>query len=104
MVGARLAPRGADPHVRRWAFAGLLPQAGLALALAMIIKRTLPIAADEAATLVLSVIAINELTMPLLVKHALASAGETNKRPEFAGIDPATQGSEPAPPPSPAES
>lgn len=96
-AGARLATRGADSNVRRWAFTGLLPQAGLALALAMIIKRMLPIAGDEAATLVLAVIAINELAMPLLVKHALVSAGETGRRPERAETDAADHGAEPAP-------
>ena len=87
-VGARLgtAGGGVEPAVRRWAFAGLLPQAGLALALAMLVERALGEVGPAASALVLAVIAMNELLMPIVVRRALESAGETGRRHEEASL------------------
>ena len=83
--GALLATREVDPMIRKHAWVGLLPQAGLALALALIVRRTFPEIGDPASALVLAVIAINELVMPLVLRHALLAAGEADGRdePEF---------------------
>jgi Kef-type K+ transport system membrane component KefB len=85
-LGARIATARTDaaPAVRRWAFAGLLPQAGLALALALLVGRALGETGEAASALVLSVIAINELVMPIVVRRALESAGETSAEPHAA--------------------
>ncbi|MGE0791321.1 MAG: cation:proton antiporter [Sandaracinaceae bacterium] len=100
-AGANLATRGAEEPVRRYAFAGLLPQAGLALALAILLRRILPHEGEAAATFVFAVIAINELTMPLVLRHALLAAGEGGKRPE-AGHDAEHAPKPSAPPADPA--
>jgi hypothetical protein len=77
-AGARLASRGArvSPAVRRWAFTGFLPQAGLALALPLLYPKILPGAADEPAALVLGIVGINQLLMPVLLRIALMRSGE----------------------------
>jgi Kef-type K+ transport system membrane component KefB len=73
-VAARLA--GAPATVRRWAGFGLLPQAGLALALASLFGKAFPELGDDCAALLLSVIAINEVVAPALYRVALSRAGE----------------------------
>lgn len=81
-AGSAVATRGADPMVRRWAWAGLLPQAGLALALALIVERAFGAVGQAASALILSVIAINETIMPVVFRQALAAAGEVGARTE----------------------
>ncbi len=102
-AGARVATRGAEENIRRWAFAGLLPQAGLALALALLVKRMLPQGGEEAATFVFTIIAINELTMPLVLRHALVAVGEVGKRAELGAADLGTSAELAAVPAGPAD-
>jgi Kef-type K+ transport system membrane component KefB len=73
-VGARRA--GAPPVVQRWVFSGLLPQAGLALALALLLPRVLPDFGEEAATLIVGIVGINELVMPIVMRLGLVRARE----------------------------
>jgi Kef-type K+ transport system membrane component KefB len=82
LLGTRLAVRGpgADPVVAKWAGFGLLPQAGLALALAMLFTRTFPSFGEGAAALTLGVVAINEIAAPVLFRWALVRSGEAGKR------------------------
>lgn len=70
---------GADPNVRRWAFAGLLPQAGLALAIALLLPKVFPAFGNEAATLVIGIVGVNELVMPIAMRFGLMRAGEVGK-------------------------
>ena len=70
----------APPEVGRWAWVGLLPQAGLALALAQIIRRAYPAFGDEASALIFAVIAANEIAMPVVLRRALTAAGEAGAR------------------------
>jgi Kef-type K+ transport system membrane component KefB len=77
-LGARLA--GADPAVQRWAGFGLLPQAGLALALSMLFARTFPEFGPEASALTLGVVALNELLAPAAYRLALLRSGEAGRR------------------------
>ncbi len=70
------AATNAPEVVRTWAWAGLLPQAGLALALALLVERDFGEFGRAASTLLLGVITINELLMPVLLKHALVRSGE----------------------------
>ncbi len=88
-LGAKLATRGADvvPVVKRWAFAGLLPQAGLALALALLVRRALGPTGEPASALILAVIAMNEMIMPIVARRALDSSGEAGVRPEASIAD-----------------
>ncbi|MDX1978870.1 MAG: cation:proton antiporter [Bryobacteraceae bacterium] len=76
-VGARMA--GSESMVRRYAGFGLLPQAGLALALASLFARSFPQFGDEASALVFGVVALNELIAPVLYRWAIARSGEAGK-------------------------
>lgn len=101
-LGGRWAAKhtGAAPAVVQWAWTGLLPQAGLALALALIMARTFGELGREAAVLVLGVVAINQLVGPVLMRLGLVQAGETGRRAaaEFAGAEEAAA-TEPGPQP-----
>jgi Kef-type K+ transport system membrane component KefB len=76
-VGARMAR--APFLVTRYVGFGLLPQAGLALALSMLFSRMFPEFGAEAAALTLSVVAINELLAPAAYRVALERSGEAGK-------------------------
>lgn len=77
LAGARVAGRlaRAPDLVRRYVGFGLLPQAGLALALSLLMQRAFPQLA-EAATLTLAVVAFNELIAPAVLRAVLARSGE----------------------------
>jgi Kef-type K+ transport system membrane component KefB len=92
-IGARLAQ--APPSVRRYAGFGLLPQAGLALALSMLFGKTFPEFGAEAAALTLGVVAINELVTPALYRQALVKSGEAGQK------TPRGTGTAPSPEPEP---
>jgi Kef-type K+ transport system membrane component KefB len=81
-VGSRVgcARADADPQVRRYGWLGLLPQAGLALALAELVRRTFPELGDAAYALVVGVVATNEMIAPVLLRVALLRSGEAGKR------------------------
>ncbi len=76
-LGARLA--NAPSVVQRYAGFGLLPQAGLALALSLLFAETFPEFGVEARALTLSVVAINELMAPVFYRMALIRSGEANQ-------------------------
>jgi len=84
LVGTNLAARiaRAPASVRRFAGFGLLPQAGLALALSMLFSRTFPEFGAEAGALTLSVVALNELLAPVAYRAALEKSGEAGAEPE----------------------
>jgi Kef-type K+ transport system membrane component KefB len=77
-VATRLA--GAPEVVRKYAGFGLLPQAGLALALAILFTRAFPDFGDGASALVFGIVAINELVAPVLFRIALTRSGEAGAR------------------------
>jgi Kef-type K+ transport system membrane component KefB len=81
-LGAHLA--AAPPTVRRFAGFGLLPQAGLAQALALLFNRTFPEFGEGAATLVLSVVMINVLISPIAYRFALVRSGEAGRESDRA--------------------
>ena len=78
---ARLATifSGADPVVRRFVGYGFLPQAGLALALGLLMVKTFPSVGEAAGTLVLGIVAINEMIAPIIYRAALVRAGEAGR-------------------------
>lgn len=76
-LGARLA--GAPLDVRRYAGYGLLPQAGLALALSALFSKTFPEFGAEASALTLSVVALNEILAPAAYRLALVRSGEAGR-------------------------
>lgn len=79
--GARIATRisGAPETVRKWVGFGLLPQAGLALALSMLFARTFPQFGADAGAMTLGVVALNELVAPVLYRWALVRSGEAGR-------------------------
>jgi Kef-type K+ transport system membrane component KefB len=82
VLGSRVAASVADAPeaVKRFSGFGLLPQAGLALALALIFSRTFPQFGAEASALVFGVVALNELLAPIAFRIALIRSGEAGKR------------------------
>jgi len=81
VFGTRLAGRiaGSPQVVRRYAGFGLLPQAGLALALALLFTRSFPQFGTEASALVFGIVGLNELIAPILYRWALVRSGESGK-------------------------
>ena len=80
-AGSRIATRGADPPtLRSYAWLGLLPQAGLALALAELIRRNFPAFGDQAFALVVGVVGANQLVAPILLRLAVIKSGEAYRR------------------------
>lgn len=76
--GTALAARvsGADPAVAKFGGFGLLPQAGLAIALSQLFSRTFPSLGASTAALTLSIVAINEIVAPAIFRIALVRSGE----------------------------
>jgi Kef-type K+ transport system membrane component KefB len=81
-AGARAACRrtGADRSSVAYAWTGLLPQAGLSLALVTVIQKNFPTFGPDAAVLLLSVVGVNQLLGPVLLRVALVRSGESGKR------------------------
>jgi Kef-type K+ transport system membrane component KefB len=81
-VGAKFACRitGADEVVRKYAWFGLVPQAGLALALALVLRNTFPQFGDGAAVILLGVVGFNECTAPVILRAMLMRSGEAGKK------------------------
>ncbi len=77
-LGARTGARAAKaaPEIQSWAFVGLLPQAGLALALALLIPRVFPDFGEAAAALIVGIVGLNELIMPAILRWGLVRIGE----------------------------
>lgn len=81
LTGSHFAAKlaGAPPAVRSYAGFGLLPQAGLALALSLLFTRTFPEFGAQGSALTLSVVALNELMAPIAYRIALMRSGEADR-------------------------
>jgi Kef-type K+ transport system membrane component KefB len=81
VFGTRIAGyfAGSPSTVRRYAGFGLVPQAGLALALALLFTRSFPQFGTEASALVFGIVGVNELVAPVLYRWALLRSGESGK-------------------------
>lgn len=81
-VGARIACKasGAEDVVTRYAWFGLVPQAGLALALALVLKNTFPSFGDGAAVILFGVVGFNECIAPIVLRMVLLRSGEAGKK------------------------
>ncbi len=75
-VGTSLA--GEPSKFRRLAWMGLITQAGIALGLAREVAVVFPILGDSFATMVISVVVLNEVFGPIFLRFALKRVGETN--------------------------
>ncbi len=79
-LGARMA--GLGPDLQRSIPFGMLPQAGIAIGLANLVKQTYAGWGQAASTLILGTVVINELVGPVLFRVALARAGEIGRSVE----------------------
>ena len=73
-LGATVA-RG-DHNERRLAWMGFIGQSGITLGLATVIGRTVPAIGADIQTLIIAVIAVNQLLGPIILRYALFRAGE----------------------------
>jgi Kef-type K+ transport system membrane component KefB len=81
-LGARIS--GAEPVIRRYAWMGLISQAGVTLALAAILARSFPEWGGDIQALIIAMIAIHEIAGPIAFQYALRRAGEIGKDPAAA--------------------
>lgn len=81
-VGAKAACKasGAEDVVTKYAWFGLVPQAGLALALALVLKNTFPSFGDGAAVILFGVVGFNECVAPVVLRVMLLRSGEAGKK------------------------
>jgi len=80
-VGTRIAAgiAKAPDVVRRYGAFGLMPQAGLALALAALFTESFPMLGHGGGDLIFSIVAINEMVAPVLYRIAILRSGEAGK-------------------------
>lgn len=82
MISLRIGFRwaGRSPSVEapfaRWGWMGVVSQAGVALGLAMVARRSFPEWGISLSTLIITMIGIHEVVGPILFKRALGAAGE----------------------------
>jgi Kef-type K+ transport system membrane component KefB len=81
-AGTKLAcvRAGAPPVVSKYAWFGLVPQSGLALALALLVRDTFPTFGPSAALVVFGVVGVNEVISPVVLRVMLARSGEAGRR------------------------
>src|SRR6185437_10087946 len=70
----------AEPAVTRYSWTGLVPQAGLSFVLVVVIQKNFPTFGGAAAVLLLSVVGVNVLFAPVLLRLSLVKSGEAGKR------------------------
>jgi Kef-type K+ transport system membrane component KefB len=75
--GARLA--GSEAAVVRYSWTAFLAQAGISLGLAELVGERFPEIGGPLKTLVLAVVAVNQIVGPILFKLSLQKAGETGR-------------------------
>ncbi len=71
-----LFDRGEPRSSSRFAWMGLVSQAGVTIGLAALVRRTFPAGGAEIEALVLALVALNQLVGPVLTRKALDRAGE----------------------------
>ncbi len=76
-ISSRIARDG--PELKRWGWASLVSQAGLALGLSVVIAKAFPSFGEEFRNLAIAAVAINEMIGPVLFKFALDRSGETDR-------------------------
>jgi Kef-type K+ transport system membrane component KefB len=70
----------ADPAVTRYGWTGLVPQAGLSFVLVVVIQKNFPSFGAAAAVLLLSVVGVNQVFAPVLLRMSLVRSGEAGKK------------------------
>lgn len=89
-AGIQLGGRWAGVSVpeRRYAWMGLISQAGVAIGLATIVAQAYPERGAQLGGMLLALIAINETVGPILFRRALAASGEMGAAPAPAAAEP----------------
>jgi len=79
-VSTYLAARivGDPPVIRRYAWMGFLAQAGITLGIANLVRDNFPVWGDPVATIIIAMIAVNQLIGPPAFRWALLKAGESH--------------------------
>lgn len=82
VLGMRVAAARthADPAIAGYGWIGLVPQAGLSLALVGAVQSTFPTFGRFAGILILSVLGVNQLISPILLRWALVRGGEVGRK------------------------
>lgn len=75
-MGGRFA--GEPPAFRKYAWMGLITQAGIALGLAREAAVEFPVLGDSFATMIIAVVVLNEIFGPMFLKFALRRVGDAN--------------------------
>ncbi|MFO7867444.1 MAG: cation:proton antiporter [Candidatus Aminicenantes bacterium] len=76
-LGAKFS--GEDRYVQKWGWSGFISQAGVALGMIIVIDRNFPDWGDEFRTVMLAVIAINQIVGPIMLQRLLIKSGETGQ-------------------------
>lgn len=88
---SRLASRLANdpPIMRRWGWAGLVSQAGLALGISSVVERAFPSFGAGFRAMSIAAVAVNEMVGPVLFKMALDRGGESSTalEPSIASLE-----------------
>ncbi|HYS27206.1 MAG TPA: trehalose-6-phosphate synthase [Vicinamibacterales bacterium] len=79
-VRAGVNATGIDPGVGRYAWTGLISQAGITVGLASVVASEFPGWGTQLQTLLIALIPIHELIGPMLFRRGLAQAGEQEAR------------------------
>lgn len=74
---------GAESNVKKYLGLALLPQAGVALGMALVAKQVFPEAADIFFTVAVATTVVFEIIGPLCTKYALSKAGEIESTKNF---------------------
>ncbi len=81
--GSKLATArsASSPLVAKYAWVGLMPQSGLALALALLVQTTFQSSfGPAAAVIVFGVVGVNEMISPVILRTVIVKSGEAGKR------------------------
>src|SRR6185369_6962241 len=83
-TGNKLSTRlaNATPALKKWGWAGLVSQAGVALGIASSIERANPRFGAPFKALAIATIALNEMLGPIMFKFSLDTMGESSDAPE----------------------
>lgn len=77
-TGAKLARE--EPEVRKFGWTGFISQAGVALGLAVLVEKAIPFWEGEFLSLVIAIIAINQIIGPVLLQKLLIKVGEAGTK------------------------
>jgi Kef-type K+ transport system membrane component KefB len=70
----------ADPVIVKYGWMAFLPQAGLSLALVVVIQKNFPTFGVAAGAILLSLVGINQILSPILLRIGIVRAGEAGKK------------------------